>query len=237
MEPEYRKKEIIVDLKNPFLLNCLKLVLKSNASYTVSVSKDARTWKRVINRSKYSCFGRQELYFKARLVRFIRFKSKTYFSMSIDADMEVLYSTKSVEIDPATTIIIPKQNVAPTKMVLMCDIHRNSDVSGAYISGNEIDGHMEHGIRHGYRSIILQLSQPYIIGSLKLLLKEESSYYIEVMGILINKKSWTRVFTEENVSGWRIATFPRQPVAFIKIVGTKAPSDIFRLYKLECPAT
>uniref|UniRef100_A0A7E4WC59 BTB domain-containing protein n=1 Tax=Panagrellus redivivus TaxID=6233 RepID=A0A7E4WC59_PANRE len=212
IEPERRKKVVIVDLKELFLLNYFKLALRHNVSYTVSVSKDARTWECVIDRSNHTCFGWQELYFEARLVRFIRFESTSWF-LTIDADMEALYSTKSVEIDPATTIIIPKQNVAPMKMVFR---QNASDISGAYISGDETNGHMKHGIRHGYRSIILQLSQPYIIGSLKLLLKEESSYYIKIAATGVDsftfvKKDWKLVFMETNASGWRTVTFKKQP--------------------------
>uniref|UniRef100_A0A7E4W3C7 MAM domain-containing protein n=1 Tax=Panagrellus redivivus TaxID=6233 RepID=A0A7E4W3C7_PANRE len=73
----------------------------------------------------------------------------------------------------------------------------------------------------------------YVIGSLKLSLNDESSYYVAVS---TNAKNWTRILTEENVSGWRISIFRKQPVMYIKVVGTKAPSKCFKLYKLECPA-
>uniref|UniRef100_A0A7E4W965 BTB domain-containing protein n=1 Tax=Panagrellus redivivus TaxID=6233 RepID=A0A7E4W965_PANRE len=61
---------VIIDLKKQFLLNCFIMNMISNVCCTISVSKDMRDWERVIDRSKYECFGPQVFYFYERAVRF-----------------------------------------------------------------------------------------------------------------------------------------------------------------------
>uniref|UniRef100_A0A7E4W6V7 BACK domain-containing protein n=1 Tax=Panagrellus redivivus TaxID=6233 RepID=A0A7E4W6V7_PANRE len=220
-----RQNNVVVDLKQQCVLNCLKLNLRYVASYIISVSKNTRDWECVVDHLKYNCSGPQVLYFKERAFRFICI----HCSSSID-NIEVLYSTNIFEIDPNTTLIVPSENVVPTEMLFRWD----SNTVGCLISGIPvINTHVVHMIGN-QRCIIYQFFQPYVIESVKVLLNDTCSYYI---AISTNKNCWTSVFEEENVTGWRIATFKKQPVMFIKIVGTKAPSKCFKLYKLECPAT
>uniref|UniRef100_A0A7E4UV44 BTB domain-containing protein n=1 Tax=Panagrellus redivivus TaxID=6233 RepID=A0A7E4UV44_PANRE len=225
--PLFNKQSIVIDLKQRYLLNCLKLKSEFALSYTISMSTDSQNWDLVIDYSKYECSGRQVLYFTERAVRFIRIQSDSDYYYSV-SNIEALYSTNafSVEIDPETTLIVPNRNLMPSAML---------DIGSPYtVRGRIVNGYIE--IRNTC-SMVYEFRQPYLVGSLKLLLKEVSSYYAEIA--YSYRQNWTRVISEENVSGWRIATFERQPVVLIKIVGTMDPnvSEYFRLYGIECPAT
>uniref|UniRef100_A0A7E4VUL0 BTB domain-containing protein n=2 Tax=Panagrellus redivivus TaxID=6233 RepID=A0A7E4VUL0_PANRE len=223
----YMKDYIVIDLKQQYHLNCLKFELHNDLSYTVSVSKDMHDWECVIDYSKYKCFGQQVLYFDEHVARFIRIRSTEYTPFEINTHIEVLYSTNPLETDPATKLIIPKDNIIPPTALSKCD----ADSAGGYSEGCVIDGVVRHKIDSG--CIIYHFWQPYIVDSMKLLLNKDISYYIEIS---TNGIDWTRVFAEENVSGWRIATFDKQPVSMIKVVGIQSSSEYLKLYKLECPA-
>uniref|UniRef100_A0A7E4WBE1 BTB domain-containing protein n=1 Tax=Panagrellus redivivus TaxID=6233 RepID=A0A7E4WBE1_PANRE len=209
---------ITVDLKKRFLLNCIKFKLVDSMFYTVSVSNDMRDWECVIDYSKYDCFGQQKVYFTERAVRFIRIQCVPG-DLKIKANIEALYSSDLPEIDPATNVIIPKSNLIPSKRLY----ERNS---GSWVAGEVVDYFGD--------GIIYQFMQPYLIENMKLLLNEIQTYYIDISS---DQKCWKRVFAQKEVSGWRTATFPKQPVVFIKITGTRIPLRGFRLCKLECPAT
>uniref|UniRef100_A0A7E4WBT9 Fibronectin type-III domain-containing protein n=1 Tax=Panagrellus redivivus TaxID=6233 RepID=A0A7E4WBT9_PANRE len=186
-----------------------------------------RVWEQLIDRSQYECSGLQELYFTESAFRFIRIQCDVKF-LTINANIEALYLTDSPEFDPKTSIVIPKQNIMPTEMLYNWE----PPTAGGYISGEIINGHVRHKL-DDRSSIINQFSQPYVVGSVKLLLNYTSNYFI---AISTDGQRFRHIKTERNVSGWRIVTFPKQPVMFIKIVGTKATSEMFRLHKLECPA-
>uniref|UniRef100_A0A7E4VAB7 BTB domain-containing protein n=1 Tax=Panagrellus redivivus TaxID=6233 RepID=A0A7E4VAB7_PANRE len=233
---QFDKDQIIIDLKHQFYLNCLKFEIKQNKmSYTVHASLDSRDWQIIINHSKYDCFGPQVLYFNERPVRFIRINANPDYVFSLKVNIEALYSTEPFEVDPDWALSIPNRNIMPS------DIFTTSPI--VKICGEKIDQEIRHLIvstagpalllANQYHYISFRLSQPYIIGSMKLQIRHLNSYFVLVS---TNLKDWTRVFTEENVEGWRTVTFEKQPVLMIKIVGTKALSPYFRIFGFECPA-
>ena len=71
--------------------------------------------------------------------------------------------------------------------------------------------------------IVVQLGQPYYIGSLRVLLwdcdSRTYSFYIETS---INQKDWEIAVDkrDEQLRSWQQFTFPPRPVVFFKIVGT-----------------
>uniref|UniRef100_A0A7E4VLK6 BTB domain-containing protein n=1 Tax=Panagrellus redivivus TaxID=6233 RepID=A0A7E4VLK6_PANRE len=230
--PASSKSYITFDLKKTFLLNSLKFKI-SQAFYTVLVSTNMHDWERIIDYSKYDCFGPQELYFNERAIRFIRIPAvhRRSFDFDLDAGIEAFYSTNPLEVDHITTVSIPKHNLVSTNM----KNHARDDSTGAFIKRTITNGYVQHLIPNG--SIDFRFSQPYMIGSLKLLLNERTSYYIILKSYNSDMSAnATRVFSEENVSGWRTVTFEKQPVSTISIVGTKSPFGYLRLYGFQCPA-
>uniref|UniRef100_A0A7E4ZT48 BTB domain-containing protein n=1 Tax=Panagrellus redivivus TaxID=6233 RepID=A0A7E4ZT48_PANRE len=231
----HHERPIIIDLKKPYFINCLKFFIKTNnirkhLRYTVLASANTRNWKVVIDHSTYDCSGQQTLYFKECTIRYIRIHAETDYFI-INGKIEALLSTEPFDIHRAryysTTLIVPKANFVQMKTLSTW----NSTISGGFIYGELTDGHIRHKLGEP-DSIVYKFSQPYVIDSVKLLLREQCNYHIEVapsFGL------WKRVVAEMNVSGWSSISFKRQPVMYIRIVGTKAPSEYFYVDKLECP--
>lgn len=92
----------------------------------------------------------------------------------------------------------------------------------------------------GSGAIVVQLSQPYMIDSMRLLLwdidNRTYSYYIEVSTDQIN---WHQVLDKRNemCKSWQHINFPKRPVVFIRIVGTyNTANEVFHCVHFECPA-
>uniref|UniRef100_A0A7E4W8Y9 BTB domain-containing protein n=1 Tax=Panagrellus redivivus TaxID=6233 RepID=A0A7E4W8Y9_PANRE len=94
ISPIAPKNFIIIDLKQQFLLNSLKLKFKLHTNYTVSVSKDLRDWECVVNYLNYENNGPQLHSFKQRAVRFIRFECKAS-RFVLYADIQARYSVNT----------------------------------------------------------------------------------------------------------------------------------------------
>uniref|UniRef100_A0A7E4VPQ9 F5/8 type C domain-containing protein n=1 Tax=Panagrellus redivivus TaxID=6233 RepID=A0A7E4VPQ9_PANRE len=214
---------IDIDLKQQFLLNCIKLKLgklpEDQMSYTVLVSKDMHTWSPIIDHSKHKCFGPQLLYFNERPIRFIRIEACPfdYFNeLCLHGNIEVLYSTDPMEIDPTTTFLIPQQTLLAKNLKLMSDnFHKTFPANDKY-QGNDL---------------IFQLPQPCIIDSMKLWFGGPTSYHIDIAAT----EKWIRVFSENEVIGWRYATFKKQPVSYIKIT-SKAHNHVISFEGFKFPA-
>uniref|UniRef100_A0A7E4V388 BTB domain-containing protein n=1 Tax=Panagrellus redivivus TaxID=6233 RepID=A0A7E4V388_PANRE len=215
---------IIIDLKQRYLLNCLKFFIKTNRKlrYTVSISTNMRNWKRVIY-SKPDCSGQQTLFFKEDAVRFIRIQSDAQYFI-IDGKVETYYWTLLV---PTKKPLKPSRNLVRMKMW-----KTDSKPAGGFISGKLMNGGISHLI-DGTSSIVYKFTKPYMIEKMKLRIGDDKTYYVEVSE---NKWDWTPVFFEENVSDWRTVTFKKRPVMYIRINGVGCSDDLeyFTLYKLEC---
>jgi len=112
---------IVVELGRLFHLNHIKLVLlerdQSSYSYYVEVSVDQRDWLRIVDHTHYHCRSRQMLYFGGRAVRFIRVvgtQPQRLSPLFTLVCLEAMYSTEApqFEIDPESTLLIPRHNVA-----------------------------------------------------------------------------------------------------------------------------
>ena len=62
------------------------------------------------------------------------------------------------------------------------------------------------------------------------------SYYIEVS---TDEQHWNMIVDKRNehCQSWQTLTFPKQPVVFIRIVGTyNSANEVFHCVCLECPS-
>uniref|UniRef100_A0A7E4ZWG8 BTB domain-containing protein n=1 Tax=Panagrellus redivivus TaxID=6233 RepID=A0A7E4ZWG8_PANRE len=235
---------IVVALGHCFKLNSFKMQLveagRKDFSYWIDVSEDNVSWTRVIDHSKYACRSLQKLYFKERLVRYIRIcgtaPRKEVFKIS---SFEALYTTEPFKIDSETTLSIPSYNVALAEKNAIT-IEGDSIPENALIDGS-FDG---YNYNHGYTwlnigmGIIIQLPQPYLIDTMKLLLWDGDdrvySYNVEVS---VDQVKWMQVVFEEKVASWRKIHLHRQPVVFVKLTGTfNSVNDAFCVVYLECYA-
>uniref|UniRef100_A0A7E4ZRH4 BTB domain-containing protein n=1 Tax=Panagrellus redivivus TaxID=6233 RepID=A0A7E4ZRH4_PANRE len=224
----WNSQGIIIDLGRRYMLNFIKMMLVNcQFSYFIDVYNDTQgNWTRVIDHSKYPCRSLQNLYFETQPVRYIRICC-TSSSGGLD---------KPFKIDPETTLAIPSDNVALAKNNALI-IAGSSEPPNALIDGiqdyNGSNCFTWHRI--GKPGIIVQLPQPYLLDSMKLLLWD--GIYSYNIAVSTDNVKWTRVFSEKEVSSWREIRFKKQPVVFIKITGTyNSAFNVFRCVHLECPA-
>ncbi|CAG0901904.1 unnamed protein product [Cyprideis torosa] len=93
----------------------------------------------------------------------------------------------------------------------------------------------------GTGAIIVQLNQPYILDSMRLLLWDcdarHYSYYVEVS---TNQREWEMVVDHrgELRRSWQTIFFAPRPVVFIRIIGThNTANEVFHCVHFECPVS
>ena len=170
---------------------------------------------------------------------------------------ECMFTEKPFELDAG--LLVPKSNVA-TIGNSACVIEGVSRSRNALINGdwenydwvrkllqlrsffisteNQDTGYTCHQLGSG--AIVVQLSQPYALESMRLLLwdidSRTYSYYIEVS---TDQQNWQTVVDKRNEAckSWQMIAFTRRPVVFIRIVGTNnTANEVFHCVHFECPA-
>ncbi|CAG9539867.1 unnamed protein product [Cercopithifilaria johnstoni] len=239
---------IIIQLGRPFIINHIRLLLwdrdQRSYNYYVEISMDQEVWLRVIDHSQYLCRSRQMLYFTPRVVNFIRIVG-TYNTVNNSfhlVSVEAMYTLEPFDIDPVTTLLVPTANVATIAnnaiVIEGVSRSRNALINGETSNYDWDNGYTCHQLGSG--AIAVQLPQPYLIDSMRLLLWDcddrHYSYYVEVS---CDNTSWTRIAdkTQEHCRAWQLLRFDRLPVVFIRLVGThNSVNEVFHCVHFECPA-
>uniref|UniRef100_A0A915PWL1 BTB/POZ domain-containing protein 9 n=1 Tax=Setaria digitata TaxID=48799 RepID=A0A915PWL1_9BILA len=245
---------IVVQLGRPFIINHIRLLLwdrdQRSYNYYVEISMDQEVWVRVIDHTQYLCRSRQMLYFSPRVVNFIRIVG-TYNTVNNSfhlVSIEAMYTAEPFDVDPITTLLVPNTNVATIAnnaiVIEGVSRSRNALINGETSNYDWDNGYTCHQLGSG--AIVVQLPQPYLIDSIRLLLWDcddrHYSYYVEVS---CDNMSWIRVAdkTQEHCSlirfhrAWQILKFDRRPVVFIRLVGThNSVNEVFHCVHFECPA-
>jgi BTB/POZ domain-containing protein 9 len=196
-----QQKGIVVQLNQPYIINCIRMLLwdRDNRSYSyfIQISLDGSDWVNAIDRSQCLCRSWQELYFKERIVKYIRIIG-TYNSMNRSfhlVSFACLHTNRQFVLSD-DGLIIPDENVSSisASATVLEGVSRSRN---ALLNGNTRDYDWDSGYtchQLGSGCIIIQLAQPYIISSMKFLLwdcdERYYSYYIEVS---IDQKTWTKV--------------------------------------------
>lgn len=150
-----------------------------------------------------------------------------------------MYSTDQVVIYPGTDIVEPTINVttvAQNAFVLEgVSRSRNALINGVTHGYDWDDGYTCHQLNNG--CIIIQLPQPYMVGSMRLLLWDcddrTYSFYIEVSD---DNEEYMRVIEGHNLSSWQTFYFKPLPVVYIRIIGTSnSANEVFHCVHFECP--
>jgi len=240
------EKGIIVKLGMQCIINHFRMLLwdKDNRSYSyyIEVSMDQKDWVKVVDHSKYLCRSWQDLYFTPRVVRYIRIVG-TYNTLNKVfhvVSLEAYYTKKTFQVHKG--ILIPSVNVATIEKSA-CVQDGVSRSRHALLNGDTKNYDWDSGYtchQLGSGAIVVQLGQPFVIDSMKLLLwdcdERRYSYYIEVSN---NKSDWDMVWdrSKEACQSWQDISFPRRPVVFIRIVGThNTANEVFHCVHFECPA-
>lgn len=250
---------IVVELGTISIINQIKLLLWDrdvrSYAYYIEVSVNNSSWERVIDHTNYMCRSWQFLYFPSRAVRYIKLVGthNTCNKVFHVVALEAYYTTKVPTL--VNGLILPTYNVATVDMsalviegvsrtrnaLLNGDI-KNYDWDSGYTChqlGKWINSISMHSvpepssIKTGSGVIVIQLGQPYYIGSMRLLLwdcdSRTYSFYIETS---LNQKDWEMAVDkrEEQHRSWQQFTFEPRPVVFIKIVGTYNTANEVRFW-------
>ncbi|CAF3473058.1 unnamed protein product [Rotaria socialis] len=234
---------ICVKLGEPSIINHIKLLLwdkdTRTYSYYIEVSVDNRNWTRIIDYHLYLCRSWQKLYFTpifySRCWNTNNSINKVFHLVS----MEVYYKRKSFAI--VGDIHAPIENIATIEEGAIVSEGvsrvRNALINGDYQSYDWDTGYTCHQIGSG--GIVIQLSQPYVVSSMRLLLwdcdNRSYSYYIETSPDNIK---WSTVVDKRNTAcrSWQILTFSPRIVVFVRICGThNTANEVFHCVHVECP--
>ncbi|XP_046665658.1 BTB/POZ domain-containing protein 9 isoform X1 [Homalodisca vitripennis] len=242
---------ILIKLGKQFIVNHVRMLLWDrdlrSYSYYIEVSMDQKDWTRVIDHTNYFCRSWQNLYFEPRVVRYVRIvgTNNTVNKVFHVVSFEIMFTSTPVNIEKG--LIVPIHNVATiassASVVEGVSRSRNALLDGETKRYDWDSGYTCHQLGSG--SILVQLGQPYLLDSMRILLWDcddrSYSYYVEVS---VNLWDWELVWdkTRENCQSWQYITFTRRPVVFIRIIGTHNTANelvfcqVFHCVHLECPA-
>ena len=244
---ESQEHGILIKLGTQCIINHVKMLLwdkdMRSYSYYLEVSMDQEDWVRVIDHTEYFCRSWQYLYFEPRVVLYIRIvgTNNTVNKVFHVVSFEAYYTNHTEKL--CNGFVVPTRNIATMDRSAIVTEgvcrSRNALLNGDTSNYDWDSGYTCHQLGSG--SISVQLGQPYIIDSMRLLLWDcddrSYSYYIEVSG---NSWNWVLVAdkTREACRSWQTIHFePPRPVVFIRIVGThNTANEVFHCVHFECPA-
>ncbi|XP_022902316.1 BTB/POZ domain-containing protein 9 [Onthophagus taurus] len=241
-----RDEGIIVKLGIPYIINHIRVLLWDkdlrSYSYYIEVSLEQKDWVRVVDYSNYLCRSWQDLYFDSRVVQFIKIvgTNNTVNRVFHLVALEAMYKLKIPKMQK--DIIIPTYNIATVQkgavVIEGVSRSRHTLLDGDTKHYDWDRGYTCHQLGSG--AILIQLAQPYILSSLRLLLWDlddrSYSYYIESS---VNIWDWEVMIdkTRENCQSWQVVKFPPRPVVYIRIVGTRnSENEVFHCVHFECPS-
>nr|XP_054348557.1 BTB/POZ domain-containing protein 9 isoform X1 [Pongo pygmaeus] len=198
---------IEIKLGQPSIINHIRILLwdrdSRSYSYFIEVSMDELDWVRVIDHSQYLCRSWQKLYFPARVCRYIRIVGthNTVNKIFHIVAFECMFTNKTFTLEKG--LIVPMENVATiadcASVIEGVSRSRNALLNGDTKNYDWDSGYTCHQLGSG--AIVVQLAQPYMIGSIRLLLWDcddrSYSYYVEVS---TNQQQWTMVADRTKVS-------------------------------------
>ncbi|KAK4475380.1 hypothetical protein MN116_002441 [Schistosoma mekongi] len=236
---------IIIRLGKPSIVNTIRMQLWDqdlrSYSYTIDVSLDQCTWDRIVDYQNYTCRSWQTLHFPSRVVQFIRITgTKNTFNRTFHLiTFRCFYSDHIFQ--QVDGFMVPTFNVANVDhgATVLEGVSRNRN---ALIDGNIRmydwnSGYTCHQLGNG--AIVVQLSQPFLLRSMRFLLWDlDSRTYSYSVYVSNDRVDWKLIHdaSTEQCRSWQIIKFPLQLVTFIRVVGSyNTANDVFHLVHLECP--
>ncbi|CAH1379429.1 unnamed protein product [Tenebrio molitor] len=211
-------------------------------SYYIEVSLDQENWKKVVDYSSYSCRSIQALYFKEEIAQYVRIVG-THSSANSDFQLVFFEAYFKATIPKVIgDIICPSTNVATLskKAMVIEGSNPNQLINGNFSTYTDYGGYSDHTILKKGK-IMVQLAQPYMLSSMKLLLWDRDGrsyrYFIETS---VDKSNWKIAADRRNedCKSWQTLQFDLRPVVYIRITGTHNTANMtFHCVHLECPAS
>jgi len=230
---------IVVMLGRSFIINHIAMKLRGKCypySYIIDVSVDGIKWDRVIDYSSFFCHSMQNLFFPQHTVKFIRIigtgnTSREFCVISLEA----FYNNKADSHDKAN-ILVPSEDVAWSAGTVI----KGADDDGENMLSWD-SGYSHHDIDKEPDGIVLQLTQPHILDSMRFQL--DTFHYSYVVEVSNDYQNWERVWDRSGAiseSGWQNIAFSSRPVVFIRIKGTgssRTDTRSFYVENFECPSS
>ncbi|KAI5749382.1 hypothetical protein M8J76_006905 [Diaphorina citri] len=237
---------ILIKLGTQAIVNHIKLLLWDkdlrSYSYFIEVSIDQKKWTRVIDYTRFYCRSWQFLYFPTQVVQYIRVvgTNNTVNKVFHIVSFEIMYTAQTVQLSEEG-IIIPKHNVA-TRELSAKVVEGVSRSLSSLIDGNTVKYDWDSGYtchQLGSGAILVQLGQPYMLDSMRLLLWDcDDRSYSYLVEVSINLWDWEIVadHTRDLCRSWQSISFSRRPVVFVRIIGThNTMNEVFHCVHFECP--
>ncbi|XP_050426587.1 uncharacterized protein LOC126836909 [Adelges cooleyi] len=213
-------------------------------SYYIEVSIDGQNWVRLIDHSNYNCRTYQYLWFHPRLVRYIHIVGTNSTANKIFIFWQVMYNTEDMHnVEVKNGLVVPKfgYDVSSEDLRAFVIKGRNNSNDGSLVeSYEESNARKDRYTYHvlGSGGIVVQLAQPYILSSMRLLLWDDDacSYTVDAS---VDNKDWERIVNKSNelTQSWQVLKFTPRPILYIRIIGVKcAAGNVFRVIYLEVPA-
>ncbi|KAM3876905.1 BTB/POZ domain-containing protein 9-like [Diretmus argenteus] len=245
-EEGHGRSGIQVKLGQPSIINHIRLLLwdrdSRSYSYYVEASMDRLDWVRVIDHTNCLCRSWQNLFFQSRICRYVRVVG-TYNTVNKVfhlVALECMYTHRPYVLEKG--FLVPSSNMATipcgASVIEGVSRSRNALLNGDTSNYDWDSGYTCHQLGSG--AIVIQLAQPYMVASLRLLLwdcyNRSYSYYVEVS---TDQQQWDRVIDRTKVAcrSWQTLLFEPHPASFIRIVGThNTANEVFHCVHIECPA-
>merc|ERR1712227_677719 len=241
-----QESAICIKLAQQTILNNIRLLLWDKDdraySYYIEVSVDGKDYIKIIDYSNYHCRSWQNLYFPQRVVKYIRIVGTQNTANNVFhlVTVEAYYREEVAKTDK-NGIIIPSSNVACVKAgaTVVEGVSRTRDtlISGQLGEYDWEQGYTCHQL--GVGSIVVQLAQPYVLSSMRLLLWDcdDRSYAFDIY-VSIDRKNWQLVVRKDELCrSWQFMQFDSRPVVYFQIVGThNTANEVFHAVHFESPA-
>ncbi|XP_050433487.1 BTB/POZ domain-containing protein 9-like [Adelges cooleyi] len=235
-------------LDHPSNINYIEMQLSDEDSrfycYYIETSIDQHIWGRVVDHSNYHCRSIQRLWFLRRFVRYIRIVGTKNTNNKTFTILKIMYNTDKMHlVEIKNGLIAPKYNVALTSMdaiVIEGRMNFKSLLDGDYENYDRFRGdtyHLEN------ECITVQLAQPYVLSSMRMLLWDcdSRSSYGYTVEVSVNNKDWDMIVdkSKEWARSWQSMQFEQRPIIYIRITGVRCSNKngiFFKCVYLEAPA-